>query len=129
LGTEEGALEALAQLPWLVEVPPALLLREAVRLSPSSALRTLTLSIGWEGRLERAVALLDRVVGPGAGMTELLAIAWGQHGRGDGRAPYSLGGYAVLLRKRAKAWRRRKGARKPGLADRELARLRAKGLA
>lgn len=132
-GTEEGAISALEAIPWLAEVPPVVLLREALRTnSTAPQLRTLAISEKWERRLDVAVAQLGRIYGsPSAGGEQLLRWAWG--GLPDaiarkGRSPFSLGGYAVLLRKRARRRRRELGARKAGPADRELARLAEKGL-
>jgi hypothetical protein len=133
--TEQAGRETLEAIPWLAEVPPAVLLREAVRArhDPPEQLATLALSAKWERRLDTAVRQLCRVYGSSsAGAAELLSFAWGgvpEAAARHGRHPYSLGGYAVLLRKRAHRRRRDLGARKVGQADRELQRLGEKGLA
>lgn len=109
-GTEEGVTAALMELPWLVEVPAAVLLREAVRLKAPVGLRTLALSVKWEQRLERAAIQLRRS-SPSAAAFELLRLAW--RDRSEKRRPYSLGGYAVLLRKRGHSARRKqRGAKR-----------------
>ncbi len=135
-GTREGVSLALSVHRWLAAVPAVVVLRQAVRIADREwgrhpGLTSLAISERWEQRLQRSVDQLCRVHDdPLAGIRELLVLAWGgtpEAAARRGRSPYSLGGFAPLLRKRARARRRRLG--KPSVADVELERLRAKGLA
>jgi hypothetical protein len=97
-----GGAAVVAELPWLAGVPVTALARIAMRCGLADVQPRI--SARRQAHLETAVSQLDRLYGPGAGVAELLDTIRdaADYPWAPGERPYSLGGIAVLMRRRAR---------------------------